>query len=650
MSKLKGRLLLGLGCAVVLILGAALFYYVRGRLSSMPAMANVFRLEAGPSRGIYGSYLFVRESSGTGPARGAQIVLKFIPPNVVALRATRPGETLTDLGAFTLDGQKISLTLPELGKSVSRGNYRYDGNQLVLPLLIINEGEGSSTWKRINTGADPLNAAIEGFYANVGKQGRAACLRNMAQQLQREPAVQSAKIYDEKLLLVTYRTGYREFFLAPAVSNAPVVQAAQEPETETPGTDAGLSSLGPITPLRSRLLPVQFLPGGMPPAVNPAGPFEAWLAREPEPISHGDAPPEKTALILAPFHTLPVLIPDGKGLHYKTFADGGEDLDYIKQQLENAGYPVEGPYIDAQVNVKRLYDSLKNKSWGVFYFSTHGGVLEDEDDAVLSTGEQVPMEFSVTPEKREQYLKGYFEKYLQQSVGNSLGKEAYEELDGSLMVGFMYDDIPFVAIKSGFFRAVGANFSSSLVYLSGCETAKSSHFRDVMHARSFAGWKMETDMDVAADMSKAFWRCLSRKTRSDREAMDFGIIYLLGAKNYGAKVSAYGPTWNPRNFVVYRQGRTEPEKPLTPIQRTMLLTAREFAFRQSHVSGAQEDLPGLVAQLYKCNAEGNKLGLGANLYCVQAFNGVTVADSEIDEVKGELCGYGDKPRFTLIEK
>lgn len=649
--------------------GTGVFLVLHSRRSA-PAQAGLpGALPPGPSatRGLFGSYLFESETGGTRPIENAEVVLKFIPPGRVTLRAVRPGEVLTDVGSFSIDGDRITLDLPGIGKRAQSAAFTFDGVRLVLPFRIIGDGDGTSNWQRMESEPDPLSGAIERYYTDVGKQGRTACLETLASELRRAPTVSDATVYDGRTLLVTYLSGYQEFFLAPPLYTGPDRPPAAEPEEEAPqGLDLPMSEnrsasdglmkvacsaddlpwrSGDESDLNGHLLPVQFLPGG---AGIPGGPggfnaksrFEAWLGPEPEPVSQGDAPQAKAALILAPYQSLPVLLPGSQRDHYSSFGEYGENPGYVAGVLQKAGYQVEGPLLDAQVTVKRLYELLKDRAWGVLYFSTHGGDVGDE--TVLSTGQQVPARVNTSHASRE--------KYLQDSVTRDLGKDAWVKLKESLMVGFVYDDVPFISIKSGFFRVVNADFSAGLAYMSGCETAHSTYLRGNLHARSFVGWKGETHMELTGDMSNAFWRCLGRKTRSDRESMDWGINYLLGAKGYNEKMSIYGPTYDPNKLVVYRAGQVEPEKRLTGPQHLMLYTCRIYALRK-RAAGNDEDLPGIVAQLYVCNEENSGTGLGANPFCREALNGVQSDTSVIDEVKGELCGYGSaRSRFALVEK
>lgn len=654
----KTTLLVVVALVGVGIVATAVFFAIRHGPTAARSLGSPGSpiLESREKRGLFGSYLFEVETGGTKPASDAEIVIKFIPPDRVTIRAVRPGEVLTDVGSFSTNGDRITIELPELDKRAQAATFTYDGKRLVLPFKIIGEGDGTSEWSRIGSESepDPLNDAIERYYVNVRTQERAACLESLAVELKSSPTVADAVVHDGKILLVTYRSGYREFFLAPALGQRPEHPPAVAPEGVPPPEELELPMSRHLpqagegqylfcsASYAPRIMPAQFLPGG--PGgqglFNPRNRFEAWLEPEPEPASHGDAPASKTALILAPYQNLPILIPGSKSDHYSTFGEYGEDPGYIAAVLKKAGYEVEGPHLDQQVTVKRLYELMKDRSLGVLYFSTHGGDVGSE--TILSLGQQIPAKFNESPKTREKYLKD--------TVTRDLGADAWPKLKGSLMVGCVYNDVPFISITNSFFRAVNLDLSAGLAYMSGCDTAMSPYLRDSMRARSFVGWKSETHMELTGDMSKAFWRCLDRKTRSDREAMDWGINYLLGAKGYDEKLKVYGATYDPKNLVVYRAGRNQPEARLTGPQHLMLYTCRAFALRK-RAAGNPEDLPGIASQLYVCNEEDQGTGLGANPFCRDALNGVTFDRSVIDEVKGELCGYGGTPaRFTLVEK
>src|SRR5712671_4260570 len=130
MSK-KAKRLAGFESAPLgALAGWLVFQFVVGEPAVTLAAERPPQPQAATGKGIYGSYSFVSETSGTKPVAGAEIVLKFAPPNGVTLRAVRPKETLTDIGTFEATADQITITLPEIGKSASKAKYKLTANQL----------------------------------------------------------------------------------------------------------------------------------------------------------------------------------------------------------------------------------------------------------------------------------------------------------------------------------------------------------------------------------------------------------------------------------------------------------------------------------------------------------------------------------------
>ena len=669
--RTRTLILTGIGCLVAFIgigIASAAVYFLAG--DRIRQKLEVWRPGGtGTAGSLYGSYEMVSESGGWHPAAKARVILDFVEPGTLALRATRPGESLTDVGTFNVSGRTITLNLPEIGKSASNSPFTVDGQSLVLPFQLFGEGTGTSTWKRLDDSADPLSQATQGSCAIASRDGREAALKAVATALQKNPAVKTAKICGSATVLVTYQDGYQEFFLAPP----------GESRTTSKQEEPGDAMLGrPRSAVRVRVLRrrrhgaaplqrVQFLRlGGGPLPGMPGIPGSAaaqWLAYEPDPISKGDAPPERTALILAPFDTLPVLIPGTGGAAFPTFKSMGEKLGVIQDYLKHAHYDTSNTFTNQQVTVKLLYEKLKDQRWGVFFMSTHSGF--EDDDAILITGEEVPQQFSATPGSREQFLDQYFQNYLDTSVAGSLGPEVYQRLRASIIVGFIYQDhIPFIAIKSSFFKAAGADFSKSMVVLSACESAATSYvnsgnrqsvqvkgnFRDALGARSFAGWTTDVDTELGADIDQEFFHYLSRKTRSDREAMQFAIDECMDAhghdwtsrKDHAAPKDRY--KMEAKNFVIYRKGKNTPETFLLPAQLMMARAARHWTCQFKGGKGLDESMDNL------CKYDPKEPSINPQFYFKEALNCVDVPRAQIDEVKGELCGYGGDPaRFTLEE-
>lgn len=573
-----------------------------------------------------GSYLFIEESSGYKPAVGAEIILRFILPDRLIIIATMPGkESVSDSGNFEQINGRISLELPGLGKKVEEGSFSFDGKKLVLPFLVIDEGEGTSTWEKIETEEGSLEQSIEIFLDALSRgTARGTAIQNLKTDLQQSPDIKSVELNSERSLKITYSSGYEEYFLA--------VQDFSGIPSSQPG--------GPSPPLSLvsySMTPIQFFLNR--PQTNRTSWYRTYLQYEPEPISKGDAPNYKNAVIFSAFHTIALPVPGGQGLKYMNFRDKGENLSVIEEALKKASYQVAPLIIDGSVTVEKIWE-IFNKSWGVVYFSTHGVCLNN-GDYLISTGEQIPAQHRKTASSRASYLN---------SLLKSLGKKA--ALPSSLHPFFKIEyinDAPFIVIHSDFFNNVKGDFSGSLVYINACESAKSTNLRIAINARAFAGWKQEIDMEMGGDFLKPFWGCLSLKTRSAREAMDYTKNYLLEIKEYSKKLAVYGSSFDPNAFALWRKGASRETANLTQAQRRMLTAVREYAWLKKNSTG-KEELRQIVEELYNCQPKDIR-GLGGKPFCRKAFVGRIPPLKEIDEAKGELCGYGGSPaRFTLIEK
>jgi len=391
----------------------------------------------------------------------------------------------------------------------------------------------------------------------------------------------------------------------------------------------------------------------------------AWIMNEPVPISHGDAPKYKNAVVISVFHTLKVPMPRSKGKFYDTFESNGEYLeDFIVAPLRKIGYEVPNPIIDTDVTVEKLIEVFK-KSWGVVYINSHGELLEN-GDYIIATGEMIPVPEKLKKrEDRNTFIENYLEK-RRASLPENFRPYVIPGWIGEVSNG----QVPFISIRAGFFRQVGADFSSSLVFINGCESANRDYLRRAINPRSFVGWRHEIDERLAADALEPFWSCLTKTTRSDREAMDYTLNYLFDVKKYEQFMAQHPGVisedgrevreavyYDPRNLLVYRRNKDKSEDYLTMKQRSMLRVIRDYAARRRGGSAEHQDMPGLIETLRKCiNKNDYPEGV-----CHDALNlGMTrVQDwekrkddlTQLDEVKGELCGYGGGvARFTLIEQ
>jgi hypothetical protein len=164
---------------------------------------------------LFGTYLFIKESSEYSLGADAQILLKLQAPNIASIIAAKPGiPTVTDTGTFSIQGKKITISFPALGKEATDADYSFDGKQLILPFLAIGDGEGTSTWEKIEFAPYDLIEVISLYHQDLlASQSRESALEKMKIRLEKNPRVKKVGIVPGKSILITYESGYQEFFL-----------------------------------------------------------------------------------------------------------------------------------------------------------------------------------------------------------------------------------------------------------------------------------------------------------------------------------------------------------------------------------------------------------------------------------------------------
>jgi hypothetical protein len=582
------------------------------------------------SPSIHGTYLFVRESSGYGPARDAEVIIKFSGPNLVTVTATRPGKrTVLETGRFSVQGDRITLQIPGLGRSCRGKRFRLKGDRLTLPILIIDSGTGTSTWRRLDAKPDPLTRAAATFRLKIrAGESPARALAAVAAGLRQDPAIKAVAVAG-RTLLVTYRSGRREFFLF--VSPGRNSGGSNRSSRPTPGAAGGREQDEKLG-----MIPAQFL---IAPPRRPVAPlaekFQKMLALEPQPCSSGDAPTCRRALVLAPFDTQPIQVLDGQQDTYETFRQGGHDLAVVVGPLRRrAKYEVTLKR-DQQVSVAEMYRQLTG-CWGLVFFDTHGGVI-GPNNFLLATGTMIPASRSGTRAARD--------KFLNQQLQGLPAKVAKTVMAGVVNGHW------FLAVTSGFFKAAGGDLSRALVFVNGCESTETPALRRAIGSRVFMGWATAVDIHLGGDVLAPFFDALSRKTRSGREAWDYAVRYLLRVKHYDKKRAAFGNSHDPKNLVLYRKGATQPAARLTYIQWKMAAAVRTYALRQQ---GRPQGVnwPGLFLQLLACRDKDIGGGMprrgSAHAFCTMAFVLKVAPPAKIIDLMGEICG-GPANRFTLRE-
>ncbi|HEY7791436.1 MAG TPA: hypothetical protein VIC33_13030, partial [Vicinamibacterales bacterium] len=94
-----------------------------------------------------GTWTFVADSDGATPDAGTTMTLT-VSGSSAAFAAVGPARNLTDSGPCSIAGNRITLQLPAIGRSVSGAPFTLAGDTLTLPFKVFSSGSGTSTWAR----------------------------------------------------------------------------------------------------------------------------------------------------------------------------------------------------------------------------------------------------------------------------------------------------------------------------------------------------------------------------------------------------------------------------------------------------------------------------------------------------------------------
>jgi hypothetical protein len=116
-----------------------------------------------------GAYSFVSDSDGGKVGKGSTVTLTFSNGSAT-LNAIKPGENFIDHGNYSVAGNLITISLPQLGVDVTSQPFTLNGTTLVLPFKVFSEGEGKSTWTASGQGGGTTNQP-PGDDGQGGKKG-----------------------------------------------------------------------------------------------------------------------------------------------------------------------------------------------------------------------------------------------------------------------------------------------------------------------------------------------------------------------------------------------------------------------------------------------------------------------------------------------
>jgi len=462
---------------------------------------------------IEGLYKFIEDQpADISAAKGAEILLSVAAGGTMSITATKPGEVMTTQGTYQVQGDRISLNFPELDKSVRDGLWRLENDILVLPLQFIGDRPGTSKWRRVKSGDGPIFRFFEA-YQSAGGSGAGGALQAAAEEAKRRS--QERKKKDRaKTAIVTYEIWEDSNACLFTFENGQMELAAV--------------ALTPVSPPQAR--------------PQPRGP----LTRDPRthiparPRTAPDDPPSKTAIIFAPFNTVPyfnAVVRPGSGtavprVEYgwsEGFKKYGEDLELFRTKLEQCYYQVT-VLPDTQATPKALYQAamaLKgDKGPGLIYFGTHG-FAGPKKGIVLLSG------VSIGPAEFEDYIHNddiQYETIVKQNVPpgyeEDISREHFIEKRNVVPVWHQKAQgvpICMLGMTDAFFRRMvaqdGLDLSRSFVYANACQSAKNPDLAQALQARAFLGNREAKLITSATAEAHCLFGLLTRPTFSVREAV-----------------------------------------------------------------------------------------------------------------------------------
>ncbi|MGB9006011.1 MAG: hypothetical protein WCB96_09835 [Candidatus Aminicenantales bacterium] len=461
---------------------------------------------------IEGIYKFIEDQPAhMSAAKGAEILLSVALQGTMSITATKPGEVMTTQGTYQVRGDRISLDFPELGKSVKDGRFSLDNDILILPLQFIGDGEGTSKWRRMESG----RGSIQRFFAVLNKEfeSRTPAAEAVKRAAEEAKRLSAENPEGEKALRIQgyslwaggagctleFEDGHQEAVLAATAS-------AESPEPQK-------QVIGPLATDPRTHIPAQ-------------------------PHTAPDDPKNKTAILFAPFDNTPFYAMDwsvvmgvpspGFVARVTSHKDAGEDLSYLEKKLRSRHYEVI-TLRDEEATPLALHEAiLKNlPAPGVIYMSTHGGATIDHKTVLLATGVCLGL---VTQENDVHKSSQRVQEILHRTVpAGYYGPETETRLavEAKPVLSMWMQKarnlpVSYLMIRNIFFdrvRKEGADFSTSFIYANACFTVNNTALVTSCGARMLLGNKIESNVQAAITQARWIFTRLAKRTFSLREVL-----------------------------------------------------------------------------------------------------------------------------------
>jgi hypothetical protein len=586
---------------------------------------------------LLGTWQHQRDSSGWKVVAGGSATMQLDKGGRAKLIATAPNQAPMDVtGTWSEQNGRVTINLPNQFELTNQP-FKLEGDTLTLPSQLSSDKPGSSTWVRMQPqGMDVVfvafNRALE-----EGKGGASAA-EEAAKVARKQEGVEKVEVVRGGIgLMVTLAPGgglaRSKGLLIFATKPAPLVKpVVQRPQQKSPLAGDPRSHID---------------------ALNPAG--------------DPDVPHTKTALIIAPFQSMPYVAyshavwtkgdtdkPRFPSLFAETstFAENGEDPAALAKLFRDAGYEVTR-VIDDQATPGRIFRELQKRP-SIVYIASHGGVFGVEED--LNAVACAPSLGARAEDKRPGYLKKQDVRELLSAMldGEGLPKEARDGVGWSFTEHHNGLTFAFPILLPKFFEAAlgGAGMPDGLVFLDACYSARYAALARAFKAKTFIGYNEAVAGWASARFSRYVFTNLVRKGHSAREAVArlrslCNGAYVINLEDSIVSPVAKGSDIDLATEVTFVESWGSDFKPYPGISTEVLWLMRMARWANKDVNQGADTLGRCYAQYWRPPSK--RPGL-ADQFCNQGLVGShTPTEPEVEDARHLVSGKPTKPggRFVI---
>ena len=437
----------------------------------------------------------IKDSSGQGPAAGAGVEILFAPKGVAEFLALSDTDELSYPGTWSVQSGQMTLAFTE-SDFTKHATFAmsYTGAPVTIPFQAFTDTKGSSSWEVEPT--DPVAGALEMAYATAAVPDTTATA---------DDAIDAAANFAAGV------TG------APIVDDSASTSASTEPSSSAGNAgsiveEANTSCVPTVSqvvkgedniqlrmscgtsvviPLLSPGGPITGSGGSLSPA--PFGNIVNINVNPKSPGNGSDDARNKRALFFMPFagDLTPTVQVTPSGPVTLTIGGFSKENNTAISALSQSGYSLQNPQplLQANATVANLIAAFSNGTPGFIYFDSHGdsnGDLFTADflgTTLTTANKSVARIAKATGIPAADLWDGYIELGANSGLNLPSGGRAKRAYTRAYMLTLR------PAFWSWLESTHSADFSSSLVYVSACDTDQTDTLRNIFKARAYFAFR-----------------------------------------------------------------------------------------------------------------------------------------------------------------